>query len=290
MDYEIIADEACHCGEGPIWHAARQRLYWQDSTTGRLFRYDPAARQHEQVLKIDYIGATTVQPDGSMLVFGMGCGVWRWHEGELSTWIEPMPGESRFNDVGADPEGRVFAGSMPVDDPENPGKHTRLGRLHLFEKDKTSRVVERELTCANGVGFSLDNQTMYYVDSPTHLIYAYDYDRATGEITGRRDFARVDESMVPDGLTVDAEGCVWCAMWDGACVMRFDPGGTLMKTVKLPTPNITSVMFGGPDLDQLYITSAGGHEKDTKGPDAGALFRIDPGVKGRPENLSRLGV
>ncbi len=290
MEIEVIADEACHCGEGPIWHADEQRLYWQDSTTGRLFRYDPASQQHEQVLKTEYIGATTVQADGSLLVFGSGCGLWRWHDDKLTTVCEPMPGESRFNDVAADPAGRVFAGSMPIDDPDNPGKHNRLGRLYLFDTDLSCRVVEEDLSCANGIGFSLDHKTMYYVDSPAHQIYAYDYDITTGDISARRTFAPVESPLIPDGLTVDEDGCVWLACWEGGCVKRFAPDGELMQTIKLPTPLTTSVMFGGKDLDELYVTSAGGNHKDSRGPHAGALFRIRPGVRGRPENLSRLGL
>ena len=290
MQVEIIADEACHCGEGPIWNMAEQRLYWQDSTTGRLFRYDPAAHKHEQVLKADYIGATTVQADGSMLVFGTGCGVWRWHDGKLSAFINPMPGESRFNDVAADPKGRVFAGSMPINDPDNPGKHKRLGRLYRYDTDLSVRYVEEGIGCANGIGYSLDNKTMYYVDSHAHSIDAYDYDLDTGDISSRRKLAPVQAPLVPDGQTVDAEGCIWLAVWEGGCVKRFSPKGELMQTIELPTALTTSVMFGGPDLDEIYVTSAGGNDKQNRGPHAGALFRIRAGVKGRPENLSRLGL
>ncbi len=290
MEVEVIADEACLCGEGPIWHAEEQRLYWQDSSTGRLFRFDPAAHKHEQVLKTDYIGATTVQADGSLLVFGRGCGVWRFHEGQLTTVREPMPGESRFNDVAADPMGRVFAGSMPIDDPDAPGKHNRLGRLYLFDTDLTCRVVEENLGCANGIGFSLDRKTMYYVDSPAYQIYAYGYDINSGDISARRTLAPVDAPLIPDGLTVDENGCVWLACWEGGCVKQYAPDGALMQTINLPTPLTTSVMFGGKDLDELYVTSAGGSDKDSRGPHAGALFRIRPGVRGRPENLSRLGL
>lgn len=290
IDVEMIADEACHCGEGPIWHMAEQRLYWQDSTSGRLFRFDPAAHKHEQVLKTDYIGATTVQADGSLLVFGTGCGVWRWHDNKLTPFIDPMPGESRYNDVAADPKGRVFAGSMPINDPDNKGKHLRLGRLYRYDTDLSVRYVEEGLGCANGIGYSLDNKTMYYVDSLAHSIDAYDYDIDTGDITNRRKLAPVEVPLVPDGQTVDEEGCIWLAVWEGGCVKRFSPKGELMQTIELPTALTTSVMFGGPNLDELYVTSAGGNDKANRGPHAGALFRIRPGVKGRPENLSRLGL
>ena len=201
-----------------------------------------------------------------------------------------MPGESRFNDVAADPEGRVFAGSMPIDDPDNKGKPLRQGRLYLFDTDSSSRIVEEDIGCANGIGFSPDCKTMYYVDSHAHAIHAYDYDRRTGDISSRRVFAEVDQPLLPDGLTVDAEGCVWCAMWEGGRVLRYAPDGTLMRAHELPTALTTSLMFGGPELDELYVTSAGGDEKDKRGPDAGALFRLRPGVKGRPENLSRLSL
>jgi D-xylono/L-arabinono-1,4-lactonase len=290
---DIIADEACHCGEGPIWHQVQQRLYWQDSTTGRLFSYDPATKQHQQVLKTDYIGATTVQADGSMLVFGSGCGVWRIQDNQLVTLCKPIPGESRFNDVAADPAGRVFAGSMPIDDPDHPvgtGKHKRLGRLYRFDTDLTCQVVEENIGCANGIGFSPDNKTMYYVDSLAHAIHAYDYDINTGNISNRRPLAPIDDPLLPDGLTVDAHGNIWLACWEGGCVKQFNPDGKPLQTIKLPTPLTTSLMFAGKNLDELYITSAGGNDKNNRGPHAGALFRIRPGTKGRPENLSRLGL
>ena len=293
MQVDIIADEACHCGEGPIWHMAQQRLYWQDSTTGRLFRYDPATDTHEQVLKMDYIGATTVQADGSMLIFGWGCAVLRLCGDKLSPFLDPIPGETRFNDVAADPRGRVFAGAMPAEGPGNideTGKPIKLGRLYRFDTDLSVRSVEEGIGCANGIGYSLDNKTMYYVDSHAHSIDAFDYDIDTGNIANRRKLAPVEAPLVPDGQTVDEEGCIWLAVWEGGCVKRFSPTGELLQTIELPTPLTTSVMFGGPNLDELYITSAGGNDKANRGPHAGALFRIRPGVKGRPENLSRLGL
>tara|TARA_R110002111_G_scaffold53526_3_gene93002 strand:+ start:26 stop:565 length:540 start_codon:yes stop_codon:yes gene_type:complete len=179
---------------------------------------------------------------------------------------------------------------MPIDDPENPGKHKRLGRLYRFDTDLSYKVVEEDLGCANGIGFSLDHKTIYYVDSVAHQIYAYDYDIDTGDISARRMLAPVKSPQVPDGLTVDADGNIWLACWEGGCVIQFAPDGSQIKTIELPTKLTTSVMFGGKDLDELYVTSAGGNDKENRGPHAGALFRIRPGVKGLPENRSRLGL
>ncbi len=288
VEYEVIADEACRCGEGPIWHVAQGRLYWLDNVTGRLFWYDPKTNHHELALQYDGIAAATVQVDGSLLLFGRACGVWRWDGGEPTVVVEPTPGESRFNDVAADPKGRVFAGSMPVPDPDNPGKTLRLGTLYRFDPDGSRHEVEHDLGCSNGIGFSPDLTLMYFVDSVTHQIFVYDYNPDTGEIRNRRVFAEVDHAWSPDGLTVDAEGCVWCAMWNGSRVIRFSPDGEPIRTIMLPTPMASSVMFGGPGLDELYITSAGGQDKQKNGQHAGALFRVRPGMHGKPEFLSRL--
>jgi sugar lactone lactonase YvrE len=136
---------------------------------------------------------------------------------------------------------------------------------------------------SNGIGWSPDDRLMYYTDSQEHRVDVFDYDPATGAIDGRRTFAAVGQGdVVPDGLTVDADGGVWVAVWGGYAVLRHDPGGQLLESLELPAARVTSCVFGGPDLDQLYITTAAG-----PGESAGALFVCEPGVTGQPSHPFR---
>jgi sugar lactone lactonase YvrE len=139
------------------------------------------------------------------------------------------------------------------------------------------------LGISNGIGWSPDERLMYYVDSLDHQVDVFDYDPATGAIEGRRKFAAVGGGdVVPDGLTVDAEGGIWVAVWGGGAVLRHDPDGRVRQTVEVPAVQVTSCAFGGPDLDRLYITTAAGG-----GPGAGALFVVEPGVTGQPSHPFR---
>ena len=283
MDIEMIADYACACGEGPLWHESEQRVYWVDIPPGRLFRYTPATGGHEQLLAGEAIGGFTIQADGALLLFMARGRVARWADGRVTTLIEDIPDEreSRFNDVIADPAGRVFCGTMPTPD--------RPGRLYRLDTDgRLTRLLEG-ITCSNGMGFTPDGRGMYYTDSFKQEIYLFDYDQATGELTNRRIFAGVPaEEGIPDGMTVDAEGFVWSARWDGGCVVRHAPDGSVDRRIEVPARKASSVIFGGPDYADLYITTAGGDRKDEDGPMAGALLRARPGVCGVAEFLSKV--
>jgi sugar lactone lactonase YvrE len=159
-------------------------------------------------------------------------------------------------------------------DDEAPGR----GALYRLDPDHCVAEVISPVTISNGIGWSPDGGQMYYVDSPTRRVDVMDYDPATGAIAGRRPFAAIDAGeAIPDGLAVDAEGCVWVALWDGAAVLRFGPDGRLRDSLALPTPRVTSCAFGGPDLETLYITTAAG-----PGSSGGELFWLRPGVTGLP--------
>ena len=286
MEPELIADDNCLTGEGPLWHAQEQRLYWIDIPTGRLFRYDPASGAHEPCYKSDAaIGGFTIQADGSLLLFMARGNVQTWHEGETATVIEDIPQErdSRFNDVIADPRGRVFCGTMSTE--------SQLGRLYRLDCDGELIVVLEGIGCSNGMGFAPDQKQMYYTDSRAREIYLYDYDAASGAITNRRVFVRIpDGEGVPDGLTVDAEGYVWSALWGGSCVVRFAPDGQEVARIPFPAKQVSCVTFGGTDYADMYVTTAGGNDKAEQGAGAGALFRVHPGIQGVPEFLSRVGL
>lgn len=287
MKPELIADYACVTGEGPVWHPAEQRLYWVDIPTGRMFRYDPASGTHEQFYQGESVGGFTIQADGALLLFMSKGAVKIWREGELTTVIEEIPDEreSCFNDVIADPEGRVFCGTMPTRD--------RLGRLYRLDPDGTWTKLLDDIGCSNGMGFTPDRMQMYYTDSPKREIYRFDYDQDTGAITNPRIFVQTPEGEgVPDGMTVDAEGYVWSARWDGGCLVRYAPDGTEDRRIRFPAKKVSSVMLGGQDYTDLYITTAGGNIKKEDGPGAGALFRVrfkqSDGIRGVPEFPSRI--
>jgi D-xylonolactonase len=286
MKPELIADYKCETGEGPMWHPVEKKVYWCDIPRGRLFRYDPATGEHEMCYEGDEaLGGFTVQADGALLFFMARGAVKIWREGELTAVIDEIPGEreSRFNDVIADPQGRVFCGTMST--PE------RLGRLYRLDTGGTLTRVLDGVGTSNGMGFTPDCKQMYYTDTRKHEIYLFDYDRASGEIDNRRVFVHVpDGEGGPDGMTVDGQGYVWSARWGGSCLVRYAPDGSEVQRVSFPAIKVSSVIFGGADYTEMYVTTAGGHQKEIDGPGAGALFRLRPGIKGVPEFYSRVGL
>ena len=285
MKPELIADYACKVGEGPMWHSDEHRLYWVDIPAGRMFRYDPATDTHEQCYDGDSAGGFTIQVDGALLCFMERGAIKIWREGQLTTVLDEIPEErdSRFNDVIADPAGRVFCGTMPTED--------RLGCLYRLDLDGTVTKLLDEIGCSNGMGFTPDRKQMYYTDSTRREIYLFDYDQETGDITNQRLFVRTPEDgSVPDGMTVDAEGYIWSARWDGNCLVRYTPDGDEVQRILFPAKKVSSVIFGGEDYTDMYVTTAGGDKKETDGADAGALFRVNLGIRGVPEFRSRISL
>jgi sugar lactone lactonase YvrE len=283
---ELIADYACVTGENPLWHPMEKRLYWLDIPRGRMFRYDPATGTHEPCYQGEQVGGFTIQADGSLLLFGARGAIRVWREGIVRTIVEEIPEErgSRFNDVIADPSGRVFCGTMAT----GPGHSGSLYRLDL--DGKLSRVLDG-IGCSNGMGFTPDRKRMYHTDSQPREISLFDFDDRTGSLANRRLFLRMPEGSIPDGMTVDSEGFVWGAIWGGSCVIRFSPEGGEVERIELPAKLCTSLTFGGPNLTDLYVTCAGGDDKRSNGPGAGGLYRVrGTGHRGVPEFLSRVGL
>ncbi|MBN1589326.1 MAG: SMP-30/gluconolactonase/LRE family protein [Pirellulales bacterium] len=203
----------------------------------------------------------------------------------IDTILAEIPDEieTRFNDVVADPEGRVFCGTMPT--------NARPGRLYRFNLDGSYDVIVEGIGCPNGMGFTVDLKQMYFTDSTEHVIWICAYDRTSGSLGDRREFARTEPPVMPDGLTVDADGNIWSAQWNGARVVCYSQNGQTRHEIELPTSRITSLVFGGPDFEDLYVTSASDDEKTTEQqPLAGSLFRIRNCSKGQPEFVSRIGL
>ena len=285
MHLELIADYQCRTGEGPLWHPTEHKLYWVDIPMGRLFAYDPATRSHRIVYEGDQIGGFTVQTDGSLLCFMSKGAIRVWRDGFTRTIRESLPGEedSRFNDVIADPAGRVFCGTMATKD--------HPGRLYRLDTDATITPVVDNVGVSNGMGFTPDRKQMYYTDSREREIYLYDYDQASGAIANRSVFVHTPDSEgVPDGMTVDAEGHVWSARWDGGFLARYRPDGAEERRITFPAKQVSCPTFGGDDYADLYVTTAGGQDRSANGPAAGALYRVRTGIQGVPEFPSRVGL
>ena len=289
----VVADYACQTGENPLWHPTEHKLYWTDIPTGKLFWYDPKTGEHTCFYEDRPVGGFTFQADGAMLAFRDKGNVVVMRDGRVvDTVIEQLDGEtaSRFNDVMADPRGGVFCGTMPTPD--------RKGRLYYLDTDGSVRVLLEGIGCSNGMGFSPDNRTLYYTDSPAKSIYAFDFDPETSVIDRQRVFIDTTDvhGGVPDGMTTDARGHLYSATWGDSAVIHYDEAGRFVERFELPTPHITSLVLapdvasGGEALTAAYVTSAMGQKKDELGEAAGALFRLDLGTTGRPEYPSRVGL
>ena len=282
-DFQVIADYACEIGENPLWHAEEQRLYWTDIPRGRLYRYDPRLNKHEQCYQGRPVGGFTIQHDGSLLLFMDRGTIASWRDDSLQIVIPEIPSErnSRFNDVIADPRGRVFCGTMSSADSK--------GKLYRLDPDASIQVVVENVGCSNGMGFSPDHKTFYYTDSFAYEIYAFNYDEETGDLRDRRVFARFAEADgMPDGMTVDSEGALWIAFWDGSHIMRMHRDGKIDQQWKFPARKVSSLTFAGPAYRDLYLTTAGGNTRADDGVLAGSLLRIENIAQGVPEFLSNI--
>lgn len=286
MEPDCVADVACDTGENPLWHPDDELLYWCDIPAGHLFRYDPVDETHEKVYRAGRaIGGFTIHEDGSLLLFESGGRIERWNSGDVETVLHRIPdeGDSRFNDVIADPEGRVFAGTMPTDD--------HLGRLYRIDVDGSYEVVDEGFEIPNGMAFTDDLDTLYVAESDAHTIHQYDYERSTGKLSSRRPVNHSEGlAGVPDGLTIDSNGDIWCARWNGCALDQYSGDGALIGRIDFPVRKVSSVTFGGVDFRDIYVTTAGGKNRREEGERAGSLFRVDADVRGREEFRCRIGV
>jgi len=269
-------------GEGPLWNVKEQAIYWVDIIGKKIQRYFPESQKYEVFDVPLQVGLMAFRDQGG-LVCGTENGFYFWEVGEkgMRFIANPEKGKegARFNDGKVDRKGRLWAGTMT---PEG-----ATSALYRFDPDrKVSKMVDK-VTISNGIGWSPDNTTMYFVDSIRYVINAYDYDLETGEISNQRPFVQLTSDLgIPDGLTVDSEGHVWCAIYNGWKVMRYAPTGEVSGEVTMPVSKPSSVMFGGKDLDELYITSIADGltpKEKQKEPLAGDLFMVKTDVKGLPE-------
>lgn len=283
MKLELLVDAKAQLGEGPSWHAEEQRLYWVDILGKTLHCYDPATEADQTWSLPEEAGCVVPRKAGGfVLALTSGLAFFDPHTGtvDMICTIEKEYDDMRFNDGKCDPAGRFWAGTIH-------GKlREPVSKLYCLDTDLTLRTMETNITTSNGLAWNSEATIMYYIDTPTQQVVAYDYDIDTGAIYGKRTVIAVPSGMGrPDGMTIDQEGMLWIAMWDGWKVTRWNPvTGTLLETWDMPAKNTTSCCFGGPTLRDLYITTArtGNAEEELESqPAAGGLFKLQTDVQGR---------
>ncbi|MEV8443955.1 SMP-30/gluconolactonase/LRE family protein [Actinosynnema sp. NPDC051121] len=248
MSIEVAVRAEAELGEGPTWDHASGTLLWVDVLGSEVHRYDPS-RDDDAVLEVpQHVGAAKPRSRGG-LVLNLRDGVALVDRDGVKTWLVYWARDGvRGNDAAVDPAGRLWAGTMRYD--EEPG-----GWLARVDPTGDAKVVLDKVSVSNGIGWSPDATLMYYVDSAERRIDVLDYDRETGEATNRRPLAEVPRGL-PDGLTVDASGAVWVALWGGAALHRYTPDGALDREIELPVGQPTACCFGGVDFTDLYVTTA----------------------------------
>ncbi|SDD54519.1 SMP-30/gluconolactonase/LRE family protein [Streptomyces prasinopilosus] len=275
MKVEQFTEPLAYHGEGPVWSEAWGGLRWLDMLAGDVLSLAPdgtVARRH-----VDTVVAAVRPRRGGGAVLGVERGFALEDPDGKVTLLDPLWSDERvrMNEGGCDPDGRFYCGSMEYD------TRRGAGALHRLDPDGSTATVLDAVTISNGLEWSPDGGRAYYVDTETGRVDVFDYDREHG-LTGRRPFAVVPGPGNPDGLTVDAEGGVWVALYDGGAVRRYAPDGTLDEVVDLPVTKVTACTFGGPELDRLFITTSREHLAPGAEPRAGALFTCAPGVRGVP--------
>lgn len=280
---ELLVDACANLGEGPAWDATHQCLYWVDIFAGALHSYYPAGGTATVVI-LDGQWLTCVAPSRSgRLIAGLGHGL---------AYIDPITAQfdllcqpesnqpgNRLNDGKCSPDGRLIVGSM------DNAEALASGGLYSYASDGTLNKLLSGIGISNGLAWSPDHRTLYYIDTPTRQVMAYDYDLLSGQIANPRLAVEIPDGLGwPDGMTSDTNGNLWIAMWGGAAVTLWDPArGTLLEKIAIPARNVTSCCFGGADMSDLYVTSArkGLDAQDLSVlPATGGLFRVKTNVTG----------
>lgn len=287
IDIECVVDARAELGEATYWDPQAKVLWWIDIYGPTIHRFDPKTRKNETWKAPEYLGTLSVRAKGGLVVT-MASGFYFFEPatGKFDKIVDPESdiADTRFNDGKTDRQGRFWSGTMWEAPPKKPEK---IGSLWRMDKDLSVHRIIKGIGCSNGLAWSPDSRVMYFTDSHTNLIVAYDFDAASGNATNRRVFADLSkDGYIVDGSTVDAEGNYWATIPFKGKVLAFDPGGKLIRTIDLPCDLPTCCEFGGEDLDTLYVTTAlySRSPRDMTGQkNAGGLFAIRGlGVKGLP--------
>jgi sugar lactone lactonase YvrE len=277
---EPVGDVNAILGEGPYWDESRKILLWVDIPGGMFHRTDPATGQTvTEDIGVPVSAAFPVEGGGTLLARKAALVLQRDGEADRVVARTADAEDIRFNDASVDPRGRVWVGSMDI------GEAAASGQLYRLDPGGVLTALVTGVTVSNGIGWSPDEHLMYYADSPTRRVDVFDYDSRSGGIGGRRRFADLTGAGgFPDGLTVDADGYVWVALYAGGALHRYAPSGELDAVVTLPVSYPTSCAFGGDGLRELFVTTARRDLPESRlaeQPLAGRLLRLVPGVAGQ---------
>jgi sugar lactone lactonase YvrE len=280
---DIAFEAGATLGEGPVWDEEQQRLLWVDILPGLVHRFDPATGSDDLFHVGKPVGSASLRRGGGLVLAvedGFALLDPGWQRLDQVAVIEHPGPPARFNEGKCDPAGRFLAGTMAYDQTAGAGSVYRLDRGLAVTK------LLDGVTISNGLAWSADGTTMYYIDSPTQGVDAFHYDLETGRLANRRRVVDIPAAAgLPDGMTIDADGCLWVALYGGSAVHRYAPDGHLDATVCFPVTNITCPVFGARGFDQLYVTSArdGLDERQLAAqPHAGAVFAVDVDARGLP--------
>jgi sugar lactone lactonase YvrE len=279
LDAELVLDARAILGEGPVWDAEAGVLWWVDIEGRQIHRFHPSTRADTTIATPSMVGAVALRARGG-LVAALADGVDRVDvaSGAFERVLElGEPPNVRSNESKCDPAGRLLVGTMAYD-------YAPIGSLYSIDAGGSVRRLLGDLEIANGMAWSADGGTFYYIDSPTRRVDAFDYDLATGSIARRRPWLVFDDPIAkPDGMAIDSEGGLWIAFWGAGEVRRYGPDRSLDVVVRVPAKQVTSAVFGGPDLRDLYITSATTEltsAQRAEQPLAGGLFHVRIPVAG----------
>jgi sugar lactone lactonase YvrE len=291
MQADLVVDARCELGEGPVWDAARARLWWTDIDGRAVWCYDPIARTSQRFTPPDRVGCMAVAADGRVLLAAAKALYIATIAGsELQAVklvdLEPDLPRTRANDGRPDRFGNLVFGTMDDVKPR-----TAIGSFYQYSSAHgLRRLPLPNCTTSNSICFSPDGRRMYFADTPTGIIRYGDYDPDAATVTNVRDLVTLAPGEGhPDGSTIDADGCLWSAAWGGAIVRRFTPDGRLDREVRIPSKNPTCPTFGGANLSTLYVTTSRQQHTDDElsaAPHAGGVFGIEiPGIRGLPDTL-----
>ncbi|NAS11026.1 SMP-30/gluconolactonase/LRE family protein [Poritiphilus flavus] len=274
-------------GEGPVWDQRNQVLYWVDIEQGTLHAHNPSDNSNQQWHFDEMLGAAVPTDNGNMLL-ALETGLAVFHFGKSTIdrlgVLENEDAELRFNDGKCDPNGNFWVGTMH--------KELQAGKGNFYRVTPAlnSSLQIPGTTISNGMAWSPDRSTFYYIDTGDYYVRAYDYELSNSSITNERVLFKIPDAYGgPDGMTIDSEGKLWIAHWGGACVRRWDPlSGKVLERIAVNAPHVTSCCFAGPELNMLYITTARSgltREQLAQFPDSGGLFAFKTGVSGLKTNF-----
>ncbi len=290
---ECVLESKCSLGEGPCWSPREQALYWTDVPANRLHRWSPATGEHRTWSVPEMVTTIALRAKGGLIVASQGSiDFFDPATGSLDRFVAPEADKpaNRSNDGKCDRQGRFWYGTMmnnfAPDGSEVPITD-RTGGLYRIDPGGAVTTFEHGIGIANTLAWSPDEGTMYFGDT-FEGIYAYDFDAVTGNIANRRIFAKTEQYGYADGSTIDSQGFLWNARWDGGCLIRWAPDGSIDRVVEMPCRRVTSAVFGGPNLETLYVTSVRYGLSDAElaeQPLAGGIFAVETGVGGLPDGM-----